>query len=72
VDIEVDLLDADGVIVSLVAMDLEFWNANRDEIERDAASLGFAVMPQSYPPDTGAAERRIACMAEVAGWLAST
>jgi hypothetical protein len=70
--IEVDLVDDDGVIVSLAAVDETFWAAWSAQALALAADRGLDAVAQTYAPDPGAAERNITCLAEFQAWVAAT
>jgi hypothetical protein len=70
--IAVQLLDADGAIVSTAAVDETFWAQYGSQATDYASQRGLGVFAASYPPDAGTAERNIYAWADWTNWIAST
>jgi hypothetical protein len=68
---ELDLLDSDGVTVSVAAVDQALWNAQSAQITALATAAGFSVQEQPDPPAPGTYERNLYAIGDVQGWLAS-
>ncbi len=69
--IAVDLLDSDGVIVSVAAVDPNFWAANATQATAYAQQHGFDFYVPGGPPGPTEAERGVASMGDVQNWVAS-
>lgn len=69
--IEVDLLDQDGVIVSIAAVDETFWAANSAAATATAASKGFSVDVPSDSPNLSKAELNISNLGGWGSWLST-
>jgi len=69
--IEVDLLDADGAIVSIAAVDETFWSFYAIQATAYAAQQGLGVYTGSGPPQPGTAERNVASWPAFTNWVAA-
>jgi hypothetical protein len=70
--IEVDLLDADGVIISVGAVDETFWNTYGAAATGYAAQRGLGIFVPGGAPQTGTAERNVYQWGDLQNWVAST
>ncbi len=69
--IEVDLLNSDGVIVSIAAVDPNYWASSSASATSYVQQRGFDFFVPGGPPATGTAERSVASLADVQNWLAA-
>jgi hypothetical protein len=70
--IEVDLLDGDGVIISIGAVDETFWNTNGAAATGYAAQRGLGIFVPGGAPQQGTAERNVSVWGDFQNWVAST
>lgn len=69
--IEVDITDSDGGILSIAAVEPNFWNANSTQAEALAVRKGLDFYVPGGPPAATAAERNVYSMGDIQNWLAS-
>ena len=70
--IAVQLLDADGAILSTAAVDETFWANYGAQATQYASDRGLGVYAATYPPDAGTAERNVYAWGDWQNWVAST
>lgn len=70
--IEVDLQDQDGGIISIGAVDENFWNSYGIQATAYAAQRGIGIFVPGGPPQVGTAERNIYAWGDFTQWVAST
>jgi hypothetical protein len=64
---EVDLVDVDGVIVSVAAAEPNFWNADSSQAAAWAAAAGYSLDVKAAPP--ASPERNLYVFADFQSWL---
>jgi len=69
--IEVDLLDQDGVIVSIAAADPNFWAYYSGYATTYAAQRGFDIYVPGGAPQPGTVERGLTAWGDFTNWVAN-
>ena len=69
--IEVDLLDADGAIISIAAVDETFWAQYGAQATDYASQHGLGVYASATAPAAGTAERNVAAWGDWTNMVAS-
>jgi hypothetical protein len=67
--VELDLIDSDGVIQSVAACDAAVWSASGASLQGYASARGYAINEYDTPPDAGTASANLTSVTDVQQWV---